>query len=311
MQKEIAIEVKSLVKKYGDLTAVDGISFTVQKGEVFAFVGPNGAGKTTTVEILVCLRKLTSGEVMVLGFDVRDRKGQQQIRKRVGVLPQDFNTFDLLSVKENLNYYKKMYDGGMDVDELIELIDLRDKTNALYKNLSGGLKKRLAIATALVNDPEVVFLDEPTTGLDPRARRDMWNVIEGLREQGKTVFLTTHYMDEAEILADTVAIISFGKIIAIGTPSELISKHGGKTTLLVEEGGKTVHDLLSQTLSDVRLENDGDVLATLKKKSDLPDAVLALSKRKASFAELTVRKPTLEDVFLNLTGKKIVEGELH
>ena len=311
MHKEVAIEVESLVKKYGDLTAVDSISFTVHKGEVFAFVGPNGAGKTTTVEILVCLRNLTSGQAKVLDFDIRDRKGQQQIRKRVGVLPQDFNTFDLLTVKENLSYYKKMYDGGMDVDELIELVDLKDKANALYKNLSGGLKKRLAIAIALMNDPEVVFLDEPTTGLDPRARRDMWNLIEGLRKKGKTIFLTTHYMDEAEILADTVAIISFVKIIAMGTPSNLISKHGGKTTLVVEEGGKNVYDLLSQMFSDVRLENDGDVLSPLKKKSDLPEAVLALSKRKAAFAELIVRRPTLEDVFLNLTGKKIVEGELY
>jgi ABC-2 type transport system ATP-binding protein len=188
VRKESAIEVNSLVKRYGDLAAVDGISFAVHKGEVFSFVGPNGAGKTTTVEILVCLRNLTSGEGKVLGFDVRDRRGQQQIRKRVGVLPQDFNTFDLLTVKENIRYYKRMYDDGKDVDKLIELVDLEDKANTLYKNLSGGLKKRVAIATALVNDPEVVFLDEPTTGLDPRARRDMWDLIEGLREEGKLSF---------------------------------------------------------------------------------------------------------------------------
>jgi len=311
LQKEIAIEVNSLVKKYGDLAAVDDVSFTVWRGEVFAFVGPNGAGKTTTVEILVCLRNPTSGDAGILGFDIGERKGQQQIRRRVGVLPQDFNTFDLLTVKENLSYYKKMFDNGMDVDELIQLVDLKDKSNALYKNLSGGLKKRLAIATALVNDPEVVFLDEPTTGLDPRARRDMWNLIQGLKEKGKTIFLTTHYMDEAEVLADTVGIINHGKIIAMGSPSELISKFGGKTVLIVEEGGEAVYDSLSQTLSDVRLENDGDVLATIKKKHDLPNAILTLNKSKAEFAELVVRRPTLEDVFLNLTGKKIVEGELH
>jgi len=191
MSKEAVIQVDSLVKKYGDLAAVNGVSFTVNRGEVFSFVGPNGAGKTTTVEILVCLRDLTSGKAKVLGFDVSDRKGQQQIRKRVGVLPQDFNTFDLLTVKENLSYYKKMYDGGMDIDELIRLVDLEDKTKTLYKNLSGGLKKRLAIAIALVNDPEVIFLDEPTTGLDPKARRDVWDLIEGLRQQQKTIFLTT------------------------------------------------------------------------------------------------------------------------
>lgn len=311
MGREVAIEVRSLVKKYGNLAAVDGISFTVNRGEVFAFVGPNGAGKTTTVEILVCLRRSTDGEAKVLGFDISDKRGQLQIRKRAGVLPQDFNTFDLLTVGENLSYYRKMYDKGTDTDRLIELVGLKDKANVLYKNLSGGLKKRLAIAIALVNDPEVVFLDEPTTGLDPKARRDMWDLIEGLKEQGKTVFLTTHYMDEAEILADTVAIINSGKIIAMGTPSELISKHGGKTTLIVEEGGNSVHELLSKILPEVRLENDGDVLVVLKKKSDLPEAILALSKKKVEFAELIVRRPTMEDVFLNLTGRKIVEGELH
>ena len=311
MDEEVAIEVESLVKKYGDLAAVDGISFTVHKGEVFAFVGPNGAGKTTTVEILVCLRDLTAGEAKVLGFAVRDRKGQQEIRKRVGVLPQDFNTFDLLTVKENLSYYKKMYGHGIDIDKLIELVDLKDKANELYKNLSGGLKKRLAIATALVNDPEVVFLDEPTTGLDPRARRDMWNLIEGLKDQGKTVFLTTHYMDEAETLADTVAIINFGKIIAIGTPSKLISRHGGRKTLVVKQGGKPSYDLLLPVLSEVKLETDGDVLVALKNESDLTDAALALNNRKAEFEELIIKRPSLEDVFLNLTGKKIVEGELH
>ena len=310
MSKEAVIQVDSLVKKYGDLAAVNGVSFTVNRGEVFSFVGPNGAGKTTTVEILVCLRGLTSGNAKVLGFDVSDRKGQQQIRKRVGVLPQDFNTFDLLTVKENLSYYKKMYDGGMDIDELIRLVDLEDKAKTLYKNLSGGLKKRLAIAIALVNEPEVIFLDEPTTGLDPKARRDVWDLIEGLQEQEKTIFLTTHYMDEAEVLSDRVVIISYGKIIADGTPSELILQHGGKTTLIVEEGGTEANDILRKKFPDSKLEN-GDVLVPLNNKSDLPEAVMTLNGNKTKFAELIVRRPSLEDVFLNLTGKKIVDGELN
>ncbi len=310
MSKETVINVDSLVKKYGELAAVNGVSFTVNRGEVFSFVGPNGAGKTTTVEILVCLRALTAGKAKVLGFDVSDRKGQQQIRKRVGVLPQDFNTFDLLTVKENLSYYKKMYGHGMDVNELIRLVDLEDKAKTLYKNLSGGLKKRLAIAIALVNDPELIFLDEPTTGLDPKARRDVWKLIEGLRDQGKTIFLTTHYMDEAEVLSDRVVIISHGKIIADGTPSELILQHGGKTTLIVEEGGKEAHKVLKNKFPKARLEN-GDVWVPINGKSDLPEAVMMLNGKKAKYAELIVRRPNLEDVFLNLTGKKIVEGELH
>jgi ABC-2 type transport system ATP-binding protein len=310
MSKEAVIQVDSIVKKYGDLAAVNGVSFTVNRGEVFSFVGPNGAGKTTTVEILVCLRNLTAGKAKVLGFDVSDRKGQKQIRKRVGVLPQDFNTFGLLTVKENLSYYKKMYDGGMDIDELIRLVDLEDKTKTLYKNLSGGLKKRLAIAIALVNDPEVIFLDEPTTGLDPKARRDVWDLIEGLREQEKTIFLTTHYMDEAEVLSDRVAIISYGKIIADGTPSELILQHGGKTTLIVEEGGTEAHNILIKKFPDSKIENN-DVLVPINGKSDLPEAVMMLNGNKAEYAELIVRRPNLEDVFLNLTGKKIVDGELN
>jgi ABC-2 type transport system ATP-binding protein len=309
MSKEAVIQVESLVKKYKDVTAVDGVSFTVNRGEVFSFVGPNGAGKTTTVEILVCLRDVTAGTAKVLGFDVASRKGQQQIRKRVGVLPQDFNTFDLLTVKENLNYYKKMYGKGMDINELIRLVDLEDKAKTLYKNLSGGLKKRLAIAIALVNDPEVVFLDEPTTGLDPKARRDVWDLIEGLRDQQKTVFLTTHYMDEAEVLSDRVVIISYGKIIADGTPSELISQYGGKTTLIVEEGGTEAYNLLQKKFPNSKLEN-GDVLVPINGKSDLPEAVMTLNGNKAKYAELIVRRPNLEDVFLKLTGKKIVDGEL-
>jgi len=310
MSKEVVIHVNSLVKKYKDVTAVNGVSFTINRGEVFSFVGPNGAGKTTTVEILVCLRDLTAGKATVLGFDVSTRKGQQQIRKRVGVLPQDFNTFDLLTVKENINYYKKMYNTGRDVDELIGLVNLEDKTKKLYKNLSGGLKKRVAIAITLVNDPEVVFLDEPTTGLDPKARRDVWDLIKGLRNQGKTIFLTTHYMDEAQVLSDRVVIISHGKIIANGTPSELIQKHGGKTTLIVEEGGKEAHTVLKKRFPKARLENN-DVFVTINDKSDLPEVVMILNNNKTKFAELTVRRPNLEDVFLNLTGKKIVDGELN
>jgi ABC-2 type transport system ATP-binding protein len=310
MSKETIIQVDSLVKKYKDVTAVKGVNFTVNQGEVFSFVGPNGAGKTTTVEILVCLRNLTAGKATVLGNDISTRKGQQQIRKRVGVLPQDFSTFDLLTVKENINYYKKMYDSGRDVDELIKLVNLEHKSKALYKNLSGGLKKRVAIAITLVNDPDLIFLDEPTTGLDPKARRDLWDLIEGLRDEGKTIFLTTHYMDEAEVLSDRVVIISYGKIIADGTPSELIVKYGGKTTLIVEEGGQEAYNVLKEKFPKAHVDN-GDVLVPLNSKSDLPNAVMILNDTKTKFAELIVRRPNLEDVFLNLTGKKMVDGELN
>ncbi len=306
----VAIRVRGLIKKYGDVTALDGVSFDVGRGEVFAFVGPNGAGKTTTVEILECLREPTAGEASVLGFSVKDRQGKKEIRRRVGVLPQDFNTFDLLTVRENIEFFASMYGVKVNPDELIELVKLEDKRNALYKHLSGGLQKRLGIAISLVNDPEVVFLDEPTTGLDPRARRDVWDIIEMLREEGKTVFLTTHYMEEAERLADEAAIINYGRVVAKASPDELIKQHGGSRTLVVRGGGQEVYNLLYPTLPEVAMGSNGDVLVTLENKRDLTDVALALSGEKTEFEELIIKRPTMEDVFLNLTGKKIVEGEL-
>src|ERR1017187_10018677 len=222
-EAEHVIEVENLTKRYGGLLAVNGISFTVRKGEVFAFLGPNGAGKTTTVEIIETIRTPTSGNVRLFGMDVTKKK--RDIVPRIGVLPQGFSSFDRITVRETLQYYSRLFcRGKTDVDGLIDLVNLKDKTQEQYKNLSGGLKQRLGIAIVLVNDPEVVFLDEPTTGLDPVARREVWDVLLGLKEKGKTVFLTTHYMEEAELLADAVAIISKGKIIAMGSPRELIDR---------------------------------------------------------------------------------------
>jgi len=185
---DYAIEVEGLTKIYGDLKAVDNISFKVKKGEVFAFLGPNGAGKTTTVEIIEGIRNPTSGKIKVLGYDIS--KTTKEIKERIGVLPQEFISFERLTVKETLLYFSRLYKKRADIEQIIDLIDLRDKKNAQYHTLSGGLKQRVGVAIALVNDPDIVFLDEPTTGLDPRARRDVWNAIAGLKNQGKTVFLT-------------------------------------------------------------------------------------------------------------------------
>src|SRR6266699_3414663 len=187
-QSDKVVQVENLSKKYGD----------------------NVAGKTTTVEILECLRNPTGGQALVLGYDVSRRSDQAEIRKRIGVLPQDFNAIDRLTVRENIDYFGAMFKHQLDADKLIELVDLKDKRDEQFKKLSGGLKQRVGLAVSLVNDPDVVFLDEPTTGLDPRARRDVWGVVERLKGQGKTVFLTTHYMDEAEYLADIVSIIDHG-----------------------------------------------------------------------------------------------------
>ena len=301
------VSVSDLSKKYRATVAVDGISFALSKGEVFAFLGPNGAGKTTTVEILECLRRPTGGQARVLGYDVSKRSDQSEIRKRIGVLPQDFNAIDRLTVKENIDYFGAMFDHQLDANKLIELVDLKDKTNAQFKTLSGGLKQRVGLAAALVNDPSVVFLDEPTTGLDPRARRDVWNVVERLKQQGKTVFLTTHYMDEAEFLADTVSIIDRGKIIASGTSNELIDSHGGKKTLVIRDAGENGLKLLPLGVEKAELRNAGDIYVPLNNGADLSHILVSLGQTGLANKEIEVRRPTLDDVFLNLTGRRVSE----
>jgi len=307
-RNHVAIEVNNLVKKYGDLTAVDSISFTINKGEIFSFLGPNGAGKTTTVEILECLRRPTSGSAHVLGFDIS--KDQDEIKKRIGVLPQEFNTFESLTVRENLQYFAGMFGSSVDVDGLIKLVDLEDKRNEQYKKLSGGLKQRLGVAMALVNDPEVVFLDEPTAGLDPKARHEVWNVIQGLKKQGKTVFLTTHYMEEAEALADTVTIIHKGKIVATGTPEELITQYGQRNFLILKNTGKAAVPLIETLGLEAKFESGtGDVKVALNHSSDMSEIVRALTLKQIAFGELQLKRSSLEDVFLNLTGEKLREAE--
>jgi len=298
--------VNNLSRKYGDTVAVNGISFGLSKGKVFAFLGPNGAGKTTTVEILECLRAPTGGGAKVLDYDVSKRSDQSEIRKRIGVLPQDFNAIDRLTVRENIDYFGAMYDHHLDADKLIELVDLKEKRDEQFKTLSGGLKQRVGLAVALVNDPALVFLDEPTTGLDPRARRDVWYVIERLKKQGKTVFLTTHYMDEAEYLADTVSIIDHGQIIASGTPNELIDAHGGKKTLVVREAGEDGLKFLPPGISTPQLKNEGDIYIPLN-NGELTTILIAIGQTPLANKEIEVRRPTLDDVFLNLTGRRVSE----
>ncbi len=305
-QSDRVVQVDNLSKKYKDTVAVNRISFALSKGEVFAFLGPNGAGKTTTVEILECLRAPTGGKAKVLDYDVSKRSDQGEIRKRIGVLPQDFNAIDRLTVRENIDYFGAMFDHQLDADQLIELVDLKDKRDAQFKTLSGGLKQRVGLAVALVNDPVLVFLDEPTTGLDPRARRDVWYVIERLKKQGKTVFLTTHYMDEAEYLADTVSIIDHGQIIASGTPDQLIDTHGGKKTLIIRDAGQEGLKQLPPGLPKAELRNAGDIAIPLN-NGELTNILISLGQTPLHDKEIEVRRPTLDDVFLNLTGRRVSE----
>jgi len=302
---DYAIEVEGLTKIYGDLKAVDDISFKVREGEVFAFLGPNGAGKTTTVEIIETIRNPTKGKIKVLGYDISKRT--REIKERIGVLPQEFISFERLTVRETLTYFSNLYKKHADIDEIIDTIDLRDKENELYMNLSGGLKQRVGVAIALVNDPDIIFLDEPTTGLDPRARRDVWNAIAGLKRQGKTVFLTTHYMEEAEYLADSIAIIHKGRIVAEGTLDELIQQYGKQSTLLLKGGtAEEAAKVLKENGYDARVVNGAAEVKILKKDAVL-DILFYLREKEIYYREVDIRHSDLEDVFLNLTGEKLKE----
>jgi ABC-2 type transport system ATP-binding protein len=317
---ENIISVKYLVKNYGKFTAVCGVSFNVARGEVFALLGPNGAGKTTIVEILELLKSPTRGFVSIFGNAVltgieagnlftgmdRDYTG---IKERIGVLPQGFNSFELLTVYENIDYFARMYSKHISIDGLIEELGLKDKRNTLFKDLSGGLKQRVGIAIALVNDPEIIFLDEPTTGLDPRSRRDVWDAIRSLKARGKTVFLTTHYMDEAYNLADRIRVVHKGKLVAEGSPEDLINHYGGGNTLVIRECSAGAVELLLRSIPDSRADGhsvlaklpEGDSMATLSK------ALSIINSGSYSCKEIYVKKPTLEDVFMNLTGEKMAE----
>ena len=305
-EAEHVIEVEKLTKRYGDLLAVNDISFTVRKGEVFALLGPNGAGKTTTVEIIDTIRTPTSGKVSLLGMDVTKKK--HDIVPRIGVLPQGFSSFDRITVRETLQYYSRLFRRrNTDVDGLIELVNLKDKTQEHYKNLSGGLQQRLGIAIALVNDPEVVFLDEPTTGLDPRARRELWDVLLGLKKKGKTVFLTTHYMEEAELLADTVAIISKGKVIAMDSPGELIESTANYLVLTLKPVDEKVLEIVRTMGFEAVFDNHKDIKIRVEHTDDVQKILNAIRDAGALYLGLDVRKPNLEEVFLKLTGEALQE----
>ena len=306
-EAEYAIKVEKLTKRYGDLLAVNDISFNVRQGEVFALLGPNGAGKTTTVEIIETFRRPTSGIVRLLGMDVTKEK--RNIVPRIGVLPQGFSSFDRITVRETMQFYSRLFCcKNADIDGLIELVNLKDKAKEQYMRLSGGLKQRLGIAIALVNDPEVVFLDEPTTGLDPRARREVWNVLLGLKKKGKTVFLTTHYMEEAELLADTVAIIFKGKIIAMDSPVQLMESNADYLILTLQSVDEKTFDVFGKMGFEPVLDNHKNLNVRVERTDDIRKILNGMKDAGVPLLSMQVRKPNLEQVFLKLTGEMLHEG---
>ena len=294
-----AIAVDGLLKNYGQLRAVDGISFNVEKGEVFSLLGPNGAGKTTTIEILEGLRQQDGGTARVLDLDPWN-KGYD-LHKKIGVIPQGFKFLDYPTPREAIAYYGALFGTKVDPDEMLRRVILEDAANIWFQNLSGGQKQKLGMALSLVNNPELIFLDEPTTGLDPQARRAVWEVIRKLKNEGRTVMLTTHYLEEAEELADKVAIMNHGKIVAMGTTDQIESKYGSGQKMIVKAG----EDLLTYLKENTRLKVSGDggyVTILLRDKDDALVALGSIEESGTNWGDLTVRRDTLEDVFLRLVG---------
>jgi ABC-2 type transport system ATP-binding protein len=251
MQQHIIISVSNLIKKYGDFLAVKGISFEVYEGEIFGLLGPNGAGKSTTLEIIETLREKTSGKVTVDGLDLDQRP--DEIKKIIGVQLQTSGYYPGLNLTELIELFGGLYNQSVKPVKLLDMVNLRDKAKAKFKELSGGQKQRFSIATTLINHPKIIFLDEPTTGLDPQARRNLWDLIKDIRAKGTTVIMTTHYMDEAEVLCNRVAIIDSGNIIALGTPDKLIDN-------LVATGFEKPREVKQANLEDVFIQLTGHVL---------------------------------------------------
>jgi ABC-2 type transport system ATP-binding protein len=303
-----ALFVQNLHKSYEDVHAVDGLDLVVSPGECFGLLGPNGAGKTTTIEICEGLLQPDSGDVALLGLHW-DRD-ESELRERLGIQLQETQLAEKLTVEETVRLFRSFYSSGRAVDDVIELVQLSEKRGARVGKLSGGQKQRLALACAIVGDPDLLFLDEPTTGLDPQSRRQLWDLITDFKAMGRTIMLTTHYMDEAEMLCDRVAIVDHGKIIALGTPRELIASLGAEHVVefgLVNES----HELDDATLSAldgvqaVRAVASGYELQVSALHRTVPALLALLAQRNLELAQLTTHSATLEDVFVSLTGRQL------
>ncbi len=299
------VSVVDLHKSYGSVRAVDGVSFEMTQGEVFGLLGPNGAGKTTTIEMLEGLLKPDSGSANVLGIDVT--RHPEALKERIGVQLQTASLYPNLTVVELIDLFGSFYAKRRPTKELISELGLDEREVALSRELSGGQRQRLSIALALVNDPELIFLDEPTTGLDPQGRRSLWEHIEALRKQGRTILLTTHYMEEAEQLCDRVAIMDHGQILEMGTVNELVTRHFRERTVRFETRSELSDERLSGLSGVQRVAHESD--ETVLYTSQVPQTVGALLKLGDELGleglDLAVRRPTLEDVFIELTGRAL------
>lgn len=305
----IPVEISSVMKCYGDLRAVDGVSFSVNEGEVFALLGPNGAGKTTLIEILEGLRKRDEGDVKVLGLD--PWQSGSVLHRRIGVIPQDFTFFDKANPREAVLYYADLFGVSVDADEILKEVLVEDSAKTLFENLSGGQKRKMGLALSLVNSPELLFLDEPTTGLDPNARRAIWDVIRGLKSKGKTVILTTHYLDEAQQLSDRVAIMNHGHIVAMGTADEIIESHGSGERLEIHGEEKLAAYVKTHTDLSPEYNGKGLVSIPINQKHDALVALTAIEQSGLGWSDLHMRRDSLDDVFVKLVrGTMDEHGEI-
>ncbi len=299
------LQVENLVKRYGDVEAVRGVSFRVEEGEVFGLLGPNGAGKTSTVEVLEGLRPADGGRVSVCGFD--PQRNPEELKHEIGAALQSTSLPDKLRVMEALRLFASFYKRRRSPEELLDRFGLEEKRNAFYGQLSGGQKQRLALAMALVNDPRLIFFDEPTAGLDPQVRREIYDIIEELRREKKTIVMTTHYIEEAERLCDRVAIIDHGKVIALGTPRELKARSGGTTRIEVRlsrpESNSTLKNL--EGVVDARDVDGAYVLHSQRPPQTIVSMVKHLEAQGNELISLEIATPSLEDVFIELTGRRL------
>lgn len=307
--RRLALRCSGLVKRFTDVTAVNGLDLEVFAGECFGLLGPNGAGKTTTVEILEGLTPSDEGTVELLGQHW-DSGNDRLLRERIGVQLQETQLAEKVTVVETLRLFRSFYQRGQSVDEVIQTVGLEEKRNARVGKLSGGQKQRLAVACALVSDPELLFLDEPTTGLDPQARLSLWDIVEKFRAGGGTILLTTHYMEEAARLCDRVAIMDHGKVIALGTPAELIESLGADQIIEFSVTSELADEPLMHLPAVSHARKRGEVYALTVSEIGvaLPALLAEIKRQQAELVTLTTHQATLEDVFVNLTGRMLRDG---
>jgi ABC-2 type transport system ATP-binding protein len=308
--QRVALRCSKLVKRFTDVTAVDGLDLEVFKGECFGLLGPNGAGKTTTVEILEGLTAPDEGSVELLGQSWNGGGDDRALRERIGVQLQETQLAEKVTVIETVRLFRSFYKRGHSVDEVIRTVALEEKRNSRVGKLSGGQKQRLAVACALVSDPELLFLDEPTTGLDPQARLSLWDIVEKFRIRGGTILLTTHYMEEAARLCDRVAIMDHGKVIALGTPAELIESLGADQVIEFSLANALADDALKTLPAVKHLHKRGEIYALTVSEIGvaLPALLAEIERQQSEVVTLTTHQATLEDVFVSLTGRMLRDG---